>query len=157
MNLIKNKRLLEIIHLFYQATHRPVYFSTCGYYKLCFPFNTSINLLNLGKGGCWLQTTLRIWWNLWHSYSSSYSSYVSEYWGFSGGSVVKNLPANAGDADSIPRSGWLPEEGNGNPLQYLCLESHGQRSLAGYSFLITSRIHQSLNLIPRLKSNLILR
>ena len=32
--------------------------------------------------------------------------------------------------------GWedLPEEGNGNPLQYSCLENpHGQRSLAGYS------------------------
>ena len=39
--------------------------------------------------------------------------------GFSGGSVVKILPANAGDArdvDSIPRSGRSPGEGNGNAL-----------------------------------------
>ena len=38
--------------------------------------------------------------------------------GFPGGSVVKNLPANAGDSDSIPESGRSPEEGNSNPLQY---------------------------------------
>ena len=40
--------------------------------------------------------------------------------------VVKNTPANAGDtADvgSIPVSGRSPGEGNGNPLQYSCLES----------------------------------
>ena len=35
--------------------------------------------------------------------------------------VVKNLPADAGDAGLIPRSGRSPEEGNGNPLQYSCL------------------------------------
>ena len=40
---------------------------------------------------------------------------------FPGGTVVKNLPANAGDLDSIPGSGRSPEEGNGNPLQYSCL------------------------------------
>ena len=40
--------------------------------------------------------------------------------------VVKNLPANAGDVrDSglIPGSGRYPAEGNGNPLQYSCLEN----------------------------------
>ena len=31
--------------------------------------------------------------------------------GLPGGSVVKNLPAKAGDADSIPGSGTSPEEG----------------------------------------------
>ena len=35
--------------------------------------------------------------------------------------MVKNLPANAGDAGSIPESGRSPGEGNGNPLQYSCL------------------------------------
>ena len=40
---------------------------------------------------------------------------------FLGGSVVKNLPANAEDASSIPGSGRSPGEGNGNPLQYSCL------------------------------------
>ena len=41
--------------------------------------------------------------------------------GFPGDSVVKNLPANAGDAGSSPVSGKPPEEGNGKPLQYFCL------------------------------------
>ena len=43
--------------------------------------------------------------------------------GFPGGSVVKNLSANAGDVGSIPGSGGSPGEGNGNPLQYPCLEN----------------------------------
>ena len=56
------------------------------------------------------------------------------YWGFPRGSAVKNLPCNAEDAGSIPRSGRLPGGGHGNPLQYSCpVESHGQRSLARYS------------------------
>ena len=40
--------------------------------------------------------------------------------------MVKNLPANAGDAKDtglIPGSGKPPGEGNGNPLQYSCLEN----------------------------------
>ena len=41
-------------------------------------------------------------------------------WGFPGG-VVKNPPANAGDADLMPESRRSPEEGNGNPLLYSCL------------------------------------
>ena len=57
--------------------------------------------------------------------------------GFPDGSVVKNLPAKAGDAGdvgSIPGSGRFPGGGYGNPLLYSCLEnSHGQRSLVGYS------------------------
>ena len=43
--------------------------------------------------------------------------------GFSGSSVVKNLPANAGDAHFNPGSRRAPGEGNGNPLQYSCLEN----------------------------------
>ena len=45
-------------------------------------------------------------------------------WGFPGGSVVKNPPANAGDAEDaglIPGLGRSLREGNGNPLQYSCL------------------------------------
>ena len=53
------------------------------------------------------------------------------------GAVVKNLPANARDARdmaSIPGSGRSLGEGNGNPPPvFLPGESHGQRSLAGYS------------------------
>ena len=47
--------------------------------------------------------------------------------------MVKNLPADAGDARGaglIPGSGRSPGGGHGNPLQYSCLENlHEQRSL----------------------------
>ena len=39
------------------------------------------------------------------------------HFGFPDGSVVKNLPANAGDAGLIRGLGRSPGEGNGNPLQ----------------------------------------
>ena len=41
--------------------------------------------------------------------------------GFLGDSVVKILPANAGDLGSIPGLGRSPGEGTSNPLQYSCL------------------------------------
>ena len=44
--------------------------------------------------------------------------------------MVKNPPANAGytgDVDSIPGFGRYPGEGNGNPLQYSCLENSMDR------------------------------
>ena len=42
---------------------------------------------------------------------------------FSGGSEVKASACNAGDLGSIPGLGRTPGEGNGNPLQYSCLEN----------------------------------
>ena len=52
--------------------------------------------------------------------------------------VVKNLPANAGDTGDLGSTPGLrrsPGEGNGNPLQYSCLENPMDRGawLAGYS------------------------
>ena len=54
--------------------------------------------------------------------------------GFPGGTVVKNLPANAGDtidsgsmAGSIPGLGRYQGRRNGNPLQYSCLENSMDR------------------------------
>ena len=44
--------------------------------------------------------------------------------------MVKNLPANLGDARDmglIPRSGRFSGVGNGNPLQYSCLENSMDR------------------------------
>ena len=43
--------------------------------------------------------------------------------GFPGGSDSKESTCNAGDPGSIPGSGRSPGEGNGNPLQYSCLEN----------------------------------
>ena len=48
-------------------------------------------------------------------------------WDFPGGSVVKNLPANAGDTGSIPEWGRSPGGGNGNPLQYSCQDNPTDR------------------------------
>ena len=47
-------------------------------------------------------------------------------WGFLNGSVMKNPPAMqgaTGDVGSIPGLGRSPREGNGNPIQYSCLEN----------------------------------
>ena len=52
--------------------------------------------------------------------------------GFPGGSMVKNLPANAGaagDVGLIPGSGRAPGGGNGNPLQYSCLGNLMERGI----------------------------
>ena len=43
--------------------------------------------------------------------------------GFPGGSDGKASACNAGDLGSIPGLGRSPGEGNGNPLQYSCLEN----------------------------------
>ena len=48
-----------------------------------------------------------------------YSTY--SYSGSLGDSVVKNLPANTGDAGSIPGLGKIPQSRKGNPLQCSCL------------------------------------
>ena len=68
--------------------------------------------------------------------------------GFPGGSVVKNLPTNAGDSGDmglIPESRRSPAEGNGNPLQYSCLgKSCGQKSPAGYSSWESQRVRHNL-------------
>ena len=51
---------------------------------------------------------------------------LMQWWVFPDGSVVKNIPASAGDTGdkgSVPGSGRSPGEGHGNPLQYSCLEN----------------------------------
>ena len=47
--------------------------------------------------------------------------------------VTKNWPANAGDQGLIPGLRRSPGAGNGNTPVFLPGESHGQRSLVGYS------------------------
>ena len=44
--------------------------------------------------------------------------------GFTGGSEGKESACNAGDLGSVPGLGRFPGEGNGNLLQYSCLENH---------------------------------
>ena len=50
--------------------------------------------------------------------------YQGLQWG--GGSEVKASGCKAGDPGSIPGSGRCPGDGNGNPLQYCCLENPGE-------------------------------
>ena len=61
---------------------------------------------------------------------------------FPGGSVEKNLPANAGDASLIPELGRSPGEGNGNPLQYSCLGNPMDRR--AWQFMGLQRVRQDL-------------
>ena len=51
----------------------------------------------------------------------------SPFEGFAGGSDDKESACNAGDSGSIPGSGGSPGQGNGNPLQYSCLENPMER------------------------------
>ena len=52
-----------------------------------------------------------------------YSILMHIFMGFPGGSEVKASAWNVGDLGSIHGSGRSPGEGNGNPLQYSCLEN----------------------------------
>ena len=56
-------------------------------------------------------------------WSTSNPNVLRERVGFPGGSEVKASAYNAGDLGSIPGLGSSPGEGNGNPLQYSCLEN----------------------------------
>ena len=75
------------------------------------------------------------------------------YWGggFPGGSVVQNLPGEAGDAadmGSIPGPGRCPGEGNGNRLQYSYLENPTDRGSWQASVHGVARVGQGLATKP---------
>ena len=55
--------------------------------------------------------------------TTMYLKEIKSFLGFPGGSEVKAPACNAGDPGSIPGLGRSPGEGNGNPLQYSCLEN----------------------------------
>ena len=71
--------------------------------------------------------------------------------------VVRNLPANAGDAgeiDLISGSGKTPREGNGNSLQYSCLENPTDRgawqaTVHGVAKSQTDSLHTALKMSIR--------
>ena len=72
---------------------------------------------------------------------------------FPGGSLVKNLPDNVGDAadsELILRSGRSPGEGNGNPLQYPCLRDSMNR---GAWWAIVRGVTGELNITEWLNNN----
>ena len=61
-----------------------------------------------------------------------------------GGSAVKNLPANAGDASLIPELGRSPGERNGNPLQYSYLENLWTEEPGGLQSMGLQRVRHDL-------------
>ena len=66
---------------------------------------------------------------------------------FPGGPVVKDVPTSARDVGSVPGSGGSLGEGNGNPLQYSCLQnSMDKRSLLGYIHGVTRVGHNRATL-----------
>ena len=54
--------------------------------------------------------------------------------------MVKDQPANTRDLGSIPWSGRSPGEGNGNPLQYSCLENSMDREPGRLQFMGSQRV-----------------
>ena len=80
------------------------------------------------------------------SYSSELHHSVTSYGASQVALVVKNLCANVRedvrDTGSISGSGRSPRGGHGNPLQYP-RESHGPRSLEGYSSRGLQRVRQT--------------
>ena len=58
--------------------------------------------------------------------------------------MVKNLPANEGDTDSIPGLGRSSGEGNGNPLQYSCLENPWTEKPGGLQSTESQRVGHNL-------------
>ena len=61
-------------------------------------------------------------WSDFEAYTT-FKEHTSVLNGFSGGSDGKASACNVGDSGSIPGLGRSPGEGNGNPLQYSCLEN----------------------------------
>ena len=58
--------------------------------------------------------------------------------GFPGDSVGKESSCNSGNPGSIPGSERSPGEGNGNPLQYCCLENPTEEEPGGHKELDTT-------------------
>ena len=69
---------------------------------------------------------------------------ISSVWGFPGGSMVKNLPANPGDMGSVLGSGRSPGEGNGNPLHNSCLGHPVDRGVLWATVHGVTRIRHNL-------------
>ena len=63
-------------------------------------------------------------------------------------SVGKESACNAGDPGSIPGCGRYPGEGNGNPLQYSCLENSIDRGAWQATVLGSQRVSHDLMTKP---------
>ena len=73
--------------------------------------------LGIGASTCLLRTSIH----------SAYVEHLLRVWGFPGDSDDKESACNLGNPGLIPGSGKSSGEGNGNPLQYSCLENSMDR------------------------------
>ena len=71
------------------------------------------------------------------------------YWGFPGSSVGKETACSAGDPGSIPGSGRSPGKGDGNLLQYSCLENPMKRGAWRATVHGVTRVGHNLATKPR--------
>ena len=78
-------------------------------------------------------------WGCKESDTTGWLNNTERHMGFSGGSVVKNPPANAGDASSIPRRKWQP-----TPV-FLHGKSYGQRSLGKLQSMRLQKVRHDLD------------
>ena len=79
---------------------------------------------------------------------------IIDYMEFPGGSDGRASVYNAGDLGSIPGLGRFPGEGNGNPLQYFCLENSMDR---GASWATIHGVAKSQTLLSDLNSLILVR
>ena len=88
---------------------------------------------NIYRKGLWVREEVQLWGTVWGSQcqgSKNPRASSSQDWREKqepGGTVVKHLPVNARDAGSISESGRSPGKGNGNSLQYSCMENSVDR------------------------------
>ena len=85
----------------------------------------------------------KIGWNLWTelNYEDCLLKQMYQHSsGFPGGSMVKNLPANARDVGSIPGLGRYSGEGNGNPLQSSWLGNPMIEEPGGLQSMVSQRV-----------------
>ena len=86
-------------------------------------FKNKITLKKIKKKDFSTSVLFTGWARLIHHFGELYCMFRS----FSGNSVLKNPPANAGNTGLIPGSEISLGEGNGNSLQYACLENSMDR------------------------------
>ena len=85
--------------------------------------------------------------DLLHSHCKTANSIKHIHWGFPGGSEGKASACNVGDLGSIPGLGRSAGEGNGNPLQYFCLEAAVHEMAKSHTRLDSFTSHGSGSLL----------
>ena len=81
---------------------------------------------------------------MWRGILKQIHTHTHTLMGFLSDSAVKNPPANARDEDWIPGSGRSPGEGNGNLLQYSCLEIPCTEKPGGLQSMESQRVGNDL-------------